>query len=564
MTITRRDALRIFAAASLATPALAVPLRDYKGSAAFLHGVASGDPGLHDVIIWTRITPEGETSGADLIVDLEIATTPDFKQILRRVPRLRAPAARDYTIKHLLDRLAPGTDYYYRFRHGERLSPTGRTKTLPEKSPKDVVFAVASCALWSGGYFNAYDAMARRTRLDAVIHLGDYIYEYGAAAKDYGMAIGKRIGRSPQPAHSIFTLADYRERHAQYKTDPHLQAAHARAPWITVWDDHEVANDSWHGGSSDDKSGDSADWIARKAAALQAYYEWMPIREPLTNAPREAACRTFRFGDLAEIMMVETRLTGRDDSLDYKTDLTWDGEQPQIEPFLDKLQDPDREMLGPWQEDWLRESLKQSVEDGIKWQVLGNQVVMARVAAPDVRAQMTPENWDKLIAPMSGSTRDRVLRNNILSRYDIPSNLDSWDGYPAARERVYDAIKAAKAHVVALAGDSHMFWANELWDAERRQLVAAEFATSSITSPSYGDAMPGAPIGDAFTARNREVIYNDPTGKGFLVVTLSKARAEVEFVTVSTILEETYTASVSKTFTVTRKPGGGVGQIREG
>ncbi|MBN7796190.1 alkaline phosphatase D family protein [Parahaliea mediterranea] len=563
--LKRRDLLRALGAAGAAAPAAyAAPLTLHGGEGRFLHGVASGDPGAHDVVLWTRVTPAGDAGGGDIAVDLEVADDPGFREGRRLVPGLRAVAARDYTLKHVLNNLEPGRDYYYRFHCRGASSTTGRTRTLAVGPIDKLRLAVASCALWTSGYFHAYEAIASGQDLDAVIHLGDYIYEYGAAAGDYGMHIGAEIGRIPEPAHRLATLADYRTRHAQYKRDEQLQRAHACAPWITVWDDHEVANNSWHSG--DDTTADAggegaAAWDAKKVAALRAYYEWMPIREPLPNDRRSAACRAFRFGDLAELLMVESRLTGRDRPLEYGKHLSWQGDKPDVATFNRQLLDPGREMLGRWQDDWLARSLSQSVAAGVRWQVLGNQVLMARIAAPSVKAAMPEATWNSLLAGLSKGQRDRVVRNEILSAYDIPSNLDAWDGYPAARTRVYKAIRQANARVVALAGDTHMAWANELWDDSGRHRVAVEFATTSVTSPSYGDYLPDAPIGRAMAERNPEVIYNDPKSKGYLLVELRREDVSASYVTLSSVVSRQYTARVDKAFRAVREDAANPGQV---
>lgn len=550
--IKRRGLLRAIAASGLLAPtAYGAPLTLYPGEGRFLHGVASGDPGQHDVIVWTRVTPTGDAGHADIPVDLEVAEDPAFSSGRRLLAGLRAVAGRDHTLKHTLRGLNPGRDYYFRFHCRGATSDTGRTRTLPADSIESLRFAVASCALWSSGFFHAYEAIAGIDKLDAVIHLGDYIYEYGAAADDYGMHIGAKIGRAPEPAHRLVTLSDYRVRHAQYKRDPSLQRAHACAPWITVWDDHELANDSWQSGDDTTDEPDSPAWNAKKVAALRAYYEWMPIREPLANDRQSAACRTFRFGDLAELIMVESRLTGRGPALNYERDLKWSGDTPDTEAFNRILNTPQRQMLGHWQERWLRATLAQSVQAGVGWQVLGNQVLMARVAAPSVKSAMEPKTWEELLQSLSEGSRKRVLRNESLSAYDIPSNLDAWDGYPAARTRVYDAIRETGARVVALAGDTHMAWANELRDDTGRRM-AAEFATTSVTSPSYGDYLPQAPIGEAMAARNPEVIYNDPRSKGFLRIDLNREAVTAQYVVLSGVTARAFSARTSAIFSATR------------
>lgn len=564
LPMNRRKLLHALALAG-AMPAVsyAAPLFLYQGPVAFQHGVASGDPGRHDVIVWTRVSPLQEAAQGDIVLELEVARDPLFREERRLIPGLRAVASRDFTLKHVLGNLEPGVDYYYRFHCQDQTSATGRTRTLPAGEVDSLRLAVASCALWASGHFHAYEAIARIEQLDAVVHLGDYIYEYGSAANDYGMHIGNQIGRIPEPAHRLASLQDYRHRHAQYKRDAQLQEAHACAPWITIWDDHELANNSWHSGDDTTEGEDPLDnapWDAKKLAALRAYYEWMPIREPLANDRPSAACRSFRFGSLVELFMVEGRLTGRDQALDYEQHLTWQGEQPDVGAFQKLLDDPQREMLGPWQSDWLQHSLAHSVDAGVQWQVLGNQVLMARVAAPSVKSSMPEAQWDALLSKLSASQRKRVMRNEIFSIYDIPSNLDSWDGYPAARGRVYEAIRQANARVVSLAGDTHMFWASELWDQQQR--VAVEFATTAVTSPSYGDYLPEAPIGKAMAERNPEVIYNDPNSKGYLDITFTRESVTANYVTISSVIAQDFTTSVTARFIAQRDDGSGqVGEL---
>jgi alkaline phosphatase D len=562
MKIDRRRMLGLLGLSGAAAgEAAAKPTVVYKGPVVFGHGVASGDPGPSAVILWTRVTPKQPTTG-DIVVELEVAADPDFKTLVAKRHGLRAGAGRDWTVKHDLGGpdLKPATEYWYRFKANGVTSPVGRTRTLPVGATKDVVLAVASCSLYPNGYFNAYDAIAKLPRVDAVLHLGDYIYEYGGAAKDYGMNSPVAAKRMPDPPHEIVTLADYRRRHAQYKTDPGLQAAHARAPWIVVWDDHETANDSWVGGAENHQPKTEGDWGERKAAALKAYYEWMPIRE--ATLP-QAAWRSFQFGDVASLLMVETRLTARTPELDYDVDLPIVDGKPDIAAFAAKWKDPSRRMMGEGQERWLAAQVAASVQAGTAWQVLGNQVVMARVAAPDLKATMGDAAFAGLLAKLPDYARSRVAQSAAMAAYDIPSNLDAWDGYPADRQRVYEIFSAAGARPIVLAGDSHMFWANELWNDTDQKRVAAEFGTTSITSPGYGDILPGVPLGEAFAQRNKDVKYAHPSAKGFVLLTLEHDKAIGEFLAVSTIHEPAYTVGALRRFIVTPAAGGGVEALRE-
>jgi alkaline phosphatase D len=544
MRLDRRQALTLLGAAAAASPACAA-----EPAAAFQHGVASGDPLADRVILWTRVTP---SQPAPVKGVWQIATDPAFKKGLRK-GSFATDGGRDWTVKIEAQGLKPGTDYFYRFRVGEAVSPIGRARTLPVGATKDVVLAVATCSLWQGGYFNAYQAIAEQKRVDAVIHLGDYIYEYG---KDgYGAETGKKLGRFVEPEHEILTLADYRRRHAQCKSDPKLQAAHARAPWIVVWDDHESANDTWQGGAENHQPAAEGDWATRKAAAIRAYFEWMPIREPGRGRMSDGIWRSFQFGDLVSLLMVETRMSARSKQLTYQADLPGLGDNPDVAAFKAKWTDPARKLMSPEQEAWLTGELRRSVAGGKAWQVIGNQVVMARVTAPDFPKTMGQAGFAAMLDKQATNARKRLERTGDLAALGLPYNLDSWDGYPADRERVYAAFSAAKARPIVLSGDSHAFWANQLADASGKR-VAAEFGATGITSPGYGDAVPDAPVGQAFADANDEVLFNDSSAKGFVLLTLTRETARADMVAVSTIMEPAFETRTVASFTVAAEADG--------
>ena len=559
MTMDRRSLLKSFGVATAGS--VVAGSAAAAGTVRFDHGVASGDPSTTAAIFWTRVTPaKGGT--ADIPVVLEIASEADFAHVVRRSTGLAATAARDFTVKHDLDGqgLDPGSEYFYRFIASGVTSPVGRVKTLADGATPDAVMAVVSCQLYPGGLFNAYDAIAKLDRVDAVIHLGDYIYEYGAEPDAYGMTTGAALDRTPVPAHEIVTLADYRQRHAQYKSDPDLQAAHARAAFICVWDDHEVANDTWNTGAENHQPTTEGDFSARKAAALKAYFEWMPIREPVPGKMAEAIQRTFHFGDLASLMMVETRLQGRVQQLTYTADMTLttgpdDKPMPDAAAFEAKRNAADRDLLGDAQRDWLGRELAASKAAGRPWQVLGNQVVMARVAGPNIAAMATPEQVAGMIAQLPAPVRVQVQQSAALFALGLPFNLDGWDGYPAGRERLYQTFKTAGVQPIVLAGDSHSFWVNDLKD-KAGERVAVELGTSSISSPSPQDAIGGAfPLGAALAATNPEVLLCDQSSKGYILLTLTPDDAKAELIAVSTILAKPYDARVTATVRLAQTAG---------
>ncbi|WP_309645602.1 alkaline phosphatase D family protein [Phenylobacterium sp.] len=548
MRIDRRRALALLGFGAAATPVVA---RDaYSGAVTFNHGVASGDPLADRVILWTRVTPADPAAG-------DIAYRWTLNPIDRRAGGAKSGQgltgpARDWTIKVDATGLDAGRAYTFEFEANGVKSPMGRTRTLPSGPTKDVVLAVASCSLYPNGYFNAYDAIAKLPRVDVVLHLGDYIYEYGGE-RSYGMNSAVAAERPHDPAHEILSLADYRRRHAQYKSDPHLQAAHARAPWIVVWDDHETANDSFMDGAQNHSAETEGAWVDRKARAVKVYYEWMPIREPADGGA--AIHRSFQFGDLASLFMLETRITARVKQLNYESDLPEPGGPTEVAAFKVKLADPSRRMMSPAQEAWLGAGLKDSVKAGRVWQVIGNEVVMGRLMAPSLKKELGEAKFAEVLAKETDNGRTRIARLERLASLDLPYGLDMWDGYPAARERLYGLVKDAQAHTIVLAGDSHAFWANELHDADG-QRRAVEFGTTGITSPGGGDAIKSFSVGEVFASANPEVIYSEQAAKGFVLLTLTRDEAKAEMMAVSTIVSKAYETRVLKTFRAKPEAGG--------
>ncbi len=540
MRINRRRALSLLGiGAGLAGLS---PVRA-QGAPAFAYGVASGDPAADSLLLWTH-------AGAAGTVRWQVAADRDFKQIVKR-GSATTTAARDHTVKVVATGLMPGVTYFYRFLAGKAVSPVGQAKTPPVGPADDLVLVSACCALYPGGYFNAYQAVADLPRVDAVIHLGDYIYESaGEKDGDYAYEIGSPLGRLPDPPAACVTLSDYRRRFAQARRDPQLQAAHARAAWICCWDDHDLANDSWKDGAQAHDDARQGPFSVRKAAAVQAFYEWMPIRDPQKGQAFEAINRSFDFGDLASFTMLETRLTARDHQLTLRDVSRDPSGKPDVAAFAVKLKDPTRRMLSGAQEFWLGLTLKNSVRTGKAWQLIGSGVGLARIAAPDLRAQMVPEAWTALQASITGYYKGALAEDMAMTAYDIPRGLDSWDGYPGARARLYYLIKNAQARCVVLSGDSHMAWVNELRDDAGRR-VAAEFGSTALTSPGFGDSLPpGTPLAEAFVKRNREVVFAEAFHKGFVLTTVTRDAVKGELIGVSTVVEKTFETRVIKAFRV--------------
>jgi alkaline phosphatase D len=552
MRIDRRKALAMLGLGA-AGPAAAAQLPKPLG-VSFQHGVASGDPGQDRVVLWTRITPESPHK--------QIAYTWKLNPLDRRAGGAKSGSGvtgpeRDYTVKVDVGGLDAGRNYTFAFEAEGVTSPTGRTRTLPAGPTKDVVIATVSCALYPNGYFHAYRAIADLDRVDLVIHLGDYIYEYGGPGS-YGMDSAVAGERPHDPPHECVSLDDYRRRHAQYKTDPGLQAAHARAPWIVAWDDHETCNDSYSMGAENHQPATEGDWSTRKATALKAYYEWMPIREPAAGQSlAEAGARSFRIGDLAQIVMLETRLTARDRQLVYDRDLPGADGKPDFDGFRKKLGDPARRIMAPPQEAWFAGELAGSVKAGHTWQVIGSGVVMARLLMPLIGRDLTPAQ----VASLAEQPRKRVERWQPIAAAGLPYGLDMWDGYPVDRERVYGLVRQAGARPIVISGDSHAFWANELSDAAGKR-VAVEFGGTGVTSPGADDNLKPVKFGPAFANASPEVVFCDQGAKGFVLLTLGRAEARADLMAVSSITSKTFTTRTVKSFRFTPE-GAGVSGLKE-
>jgi len=550
MRISRRTALRAGVVGGVAggLSACATYTKDPITGASFNHGVASGEPAIRGFLIWTRVTPPDGHSGA-VPVQYEVAHDADFNNIAAR-GKTRTDAARDYTVKATVKTLKPGQTYYYRFLVGDAVSPSGRSRTLPKGRTDAARFAVVSCSNYAFGHFNVYDAIAKRDDVDAVIHLGDYIYEYGTDG--YGGAVSKQIGREHQPETEIITLDDYRRRHAQYKADPASIAMHAAHPLISIWDDHETANNSWEGGAENHDLSEG-DWDERRSAALRAYYEWMPVRDPARGEAAEALLRDFEWGDLVTLATLETRLMARSEQLDYAVV----GEQLMTPEGLaqfkkEDLVDERRELLGAAQSRRLSDTMTLSVENGTRWRIIANQIIMAEVIAPD----LSPLESSPAIAELEKAVPQ--IRSFIaLSKLGIPLNPDAWDGYPAARERFYAAMtKAGATDLIVLTGDTHEWWANELSDASGRPM-GIELGTNAVTSPgssTYFGAEAGT-YSKMLAARNPMVRYHDPLGKGYIDLSLDRDGAKADFVSVDNILTADYEVSTRASFDIARKDG---------
>ncbi|MDO9494192.1 MAG: alkaline phosphatase D family protein, partial [Nocardioides sp.] len=444
------------------TSSAAAVAPDPRSARIFAHGVASGDPLPHAVVIWTRVTPTdasrpGSGKGPQVAVRWEVARDPRFRHVVRRGV-FRTGPSRDHTVKVDVGGLAPATWYHYRFvvdrSDGPVRSRVGRTRTAPaaDSRPERLRLGFASCANFPDGFFAAYRGLAARDDLHAVVHLGDYLYESGS-----------RGLRAHQPAHEIVTLADYRQRHAQYKTDPDLQAAHAKFPWIVTWDDHEVTNDAYRDGAENHDPGEGS-YARRRARAHRAYDEWMPARLDGTAALGDGTrlYRRLRFGRLAELSMLDLR--------------SYRDEQVAVPGLDTSVDDPDRTITGEAQLRWLTDGLD---NERAQWKLVGTSVMFAPLK----------------VAALPGDVVAAInTLTPLLAQDGVYANADQWDGYTADRRTVLDHLQSQEvSDTVFLTGDIHSAWAMDVpVDPGTYPLsgsAAVEFVCTSVTSDNLKDVL---------------------------------------------------------------------------
>ncbi|MET0235172.1 MAG: alkaline phosphatase D family protein [Kibdelosporangium sp.] len=520
--------------AALGAAALASPLRVFSAEAAaapaangiFGYGVASGDPTADAVIIWTRATPPpaggriaapGSGLGQPVCVRWEVARDPGFRHMVRR-GTVYTNASSDHTVKIDVTGLQPYARYFYRFSAEGETSPVGRTQTAPDHPHRlhALRFGLVSCSNYTGGYFSAYRALGEREDLDFVLHLGDYLYEYGNGTDRYGPP--ELIGvRDHIPPTEILALTDYRLRHALHKADPDLALAHKQHPWITIFDDHEVADNTWDTGATNHTEGEEGSFAARRRDAYRAYLEWMPFRLPEQRVPHQGIrfFRRFTFGPLGDLSVLETR-QNRSAQVDLPPFTTRGGGLIPVglDPTADaRLADPARHMLEPEQLTWLKNTTARA---GQPWHLIGNQVVLSPVRFPGGAVGAPPELT--LI------------------------NSDQWDGYQADQSALLShlaAQPAAAGDAVVLTGDIHSSWACDLPAS-----AGVEFVTPSVTSDGFyeivrGQLPPGTPpeaivaatqgLVAALSQANPGVRYLDGIGHGYTLIDVTPERVQADF-----------------------------------
>ena len=531
----------------------------------FKHGVASGDPTQTSVILWTRVSPLRDSP---IIVTWEIATDEQFKNITHQGSDI-ATSERDYTVKLDAVGLEPGKNYYYRFRSNNSVSPVGMTRSLPAGAVEQLKIAVFSCSNYAFGYFHAYDAAAKMDDIDLVLHLGDYIYEHLRGHYP------KQSQRKEEllPKGELIKLHDYRVRYQQYRRDEKLQALHAKVPFVCVWDDHEIANNTWHGGAENHNVGEGQ-FSDRALAAVQAYFEWLPIRvhgETLLQIEQDEQdkkdgkkdkdvteekfikniYRGFDYGDLVSLHMLDTRLVGRDKQLEHRN-YDYVAAKFDADRIYADVRAIDRTMLGEEQLAWLRQRTKQS---RAIWQVLGQQVLMGKFLLPTYVLRREIWMFEFVELARLSKIKARLDRNQEINDSErdfyqtnkdkltpaalkmlqapnkIPRNLDAWDGYHHEREQLYALMQASDSRFVVLAGDTHHAWASDLM-TDKGLKAGVEFGTPSVTSPGFESALPPETIPateSAWVDMVKDLQYCNVSDRGFMLVTFTKYAVKAEW-----------------------------------
>jgi alkaline phosphatase D len=515
----------------------------------FYHGVASGEPTESGFVIWTRLSPD---QSAQTSLTYFLSKTPDFQTTIK-TGQVDAISSRDFTARVALTDLEADQYYYYYFAHPEGNSLIGRAKTLPIGSQTHLRFAVVSCSNYESGYFNAYGAIAKRNDLDAVLHLGDYIYEYPKGTFAFGRAV--------LPEHEILNLADYRTRYNTYRLDPDLIRLHQQHTMISIWDDHESANGSSVAGAYNHQANEG-DWAVRKAISKQVYHEWMPLNTPDTASVYQA----YRFGNLADVLMLDTRLEGRE-------------RQP---AHFDTPDIPLRHMISDTQMLWLTSGLKSA---DTRWKIIGNQVIFSDIniglLAGAFDGQPDPTNIDSI----------RVAED---------TQLDNWEAYPTQRAMILDTIaKYQLPGVVIASGDSHASWVFDVakqpvlyplqqfnylpqpnpyqpgiggYDPNTRAgTLAVEFCVPSVSSPNFDEAIgfiqtaileqvlnqPATPPNPVY---NPHLKFTDLDRHGYYILNIKPDTVQADYYHMASItsqnLAETFTLSA---FTIFGQPAARIG-----
>jgi alkaline phosphatase D len=522
--ITRRFAL--FAAGALAAAPIPAWARDLP-QGQFTHGVASGDPLASAVVIWTRFVP---ANGAYGEIGYEVATDEAFASVVAR-GKVLARATNDYCCKIDVQGLRPGSRFFYRFLSGSGASPVGQTLTTPVGRTRALKLALFSCSNYGFGYFHAYAHAAADPTIDVVVHVGDYIYEY--ASGSYPSAAQTAPGRAIETSPELVALDGYYSRYQTYRADPSLQELHRVKPWILVWDDHELANDAWSDGAQNHSPDTEGPWASRFAHAWKAYLDWMPVRTGAITAG--GIYRSFMWGDLAGLAMLDTRWFGREHQLDYADFLGPVADQgpaaqmAALATLQTQLRNPDRTLLGAEQEAWLNTQFTRFADANVTWTVLGQQIVFAPLIAAPQMPSFLPDDAPSYV-------RQYATTGAMLGAAGLEWNLDAWSGYPAARERLVQAALRQGGNTIILSGDSHNAWISDIAGGPSGRPALLEVAGTGVTSPGLEAYTTRAGPGQreaAMQSANPGLKQCDLTNKGYATLTLTRQTALTELISFS-------------------------------
>lgn len=490
--------------------------------APFYHGVASGDPLTDRVIIWTRLTKENNDPAT---LEWMMATDTSMTMIVQR-GLTQTSMEKDFTVKVDVTGLSPGTTYYFMFKYNGKNSLIGRTKTAPLSPVSHLRFAFVSCSNFSSGYFNAYKNISQRNDIDAIIHLGDYIYEYGNST---GTGSTQPI-RPYETDKEIVTLVEYRARYSLHRLDPDLLRLHQQHPFLYVWDDHEAANNAYKDGADNHTPAEEGEWKVRLAASKKACFEWLPLRENSDGT----VYRKFIYGGLAEIFMLDTRMDERDPPV-----INLGKNAPQAS--RDSLLNPQRKIMSEKQFSWLTNSLQQS---SAQWKIIGNQVLFTPIILDNFDTTLFVGN--PLLQALTP-----LLQNVLESGY----NADSWGNFPAQRNALHSFISNNSINnIVFLTGDIHTthgmdiaFNPAEYSKLEKKGSIGVEFVTPSITSSNFDEIISNVTFLQPFLstliqAGNNTMKNNNPymmdfdlTHHGYSLLDLTPERCQTDVFHIDTV-----------------------------
>lgn len=545
----------------------------------FNHGVASGDPQAIGIVLWTRLTPSEGSSGEELPVHwkvwLDDGTFGSEDRPIVSGDALARPQ-RDFTVKVDVQsvHLKPKVNYAFRFYHESESSPIGKFHLPPAESEvlDTLKYAIFSCSNWRWGYFNAY-GVAASEKLDFWLHVGDFIYEHG---EDAFPTEASAVRNMLVPQHETVSLEDYRKRYALYRSDPDLQSISAAAPLVSIWDDHEIANDAWKDGAGGHDSRSDGDYVSRKVAATQAYHEWMPTRphkDPWQSDASDAPWMHWRelaFGDLASLLVLETRHTSRTDSSTMTRGWIYDkiskilesaGDPPidkwpgsNLEASLQSLKaDVDAEsrrkektILGQEQLDWIEKKMRLSVDSGIRWRLIAQPLVAQERMSADYEgaiAKAEASRNSEIVTKWKSAIRNVTVQSDVASkrmvavhmaagRYKINLSFDDWMAYIADRNRLAASLRVGSATGnLIYGGDTHNAWAGVLRDS-MGEIVATEFDGMSVSSgglEQYPPYLPSDLKAAAWEAANADLLWADTHSRGFMLVNLGRDVQHVEY-----------------------------------